>query len=166
MGIWVISVRDGIRSCRGGRWSDTVGMRLSASQPMPIYFTGDHHFGHAAARSFYRRPFASVAEMDQEMIDRWNSVVSPGNEDEVWHLGDFAVRQTAERVARLLGSLHGRKHLVVGNNDDAVVTGCNAWQSVQPYAEVTADGKKLVPLPLSLPHLAGHGEGIDQSPRP
>jgi calcineurin-like phosphoesterase family protein len=43
-----------------------------------------------------------------------------------------------------LGSLHGRKHLVAGNNDDAVVTGCNAWQSVQPYAEVTADGKKLV----------------------
>jgi calcineurin-like phosphoesterase family protein len=111
---------------------------------MPVYFTGDHHFGHAAARSFYRRPFASVAEMDQAMIDRWNSVVSPGNEDEVWHLGDFAVRQTAERVARLLGSLHGRKHLVVGNNDDAVVTGCTAWRSVQPYAEVTADGKKLV----------------------
>jgi calcineurin-like phosphoesterase family protein len=48
---------------------------------MSIYFTSDHHFGQAAARSFYRRPFASVAKMDQEMIDRWNSVVRPGEGD-------------------------------------------------------------------------------------
>jgi calcineurin-like phosphoesterase family protein len=81
---------------------------------MSVYFISDHHFGQAAARSFYRRPFASVAEMDQEMIDRWNFVVSPGDEDEVWHLGDFAVRQSAERVAYLLATLYGRKHLIVG----------------------------------------------------
>ena len=42
----------------------------SQRQPMSVYFTSDHHFGQAAARSFYRRPFASVAKMDQEMIDR------------------------------------------------------------------------------------------------
>ena len=64
---------------------------------MAIYFTSDHHFCHAAARSFYRRPFSSIAEMDQVMIDRWNAVVEP--RDELWHLGDFAVRQSPERVA-------------------------------------------------------------------
>jgi calcineurin-like phosphoesterase family protein len=111
---------------------------------MSIYFTSDHHFGQAAARSFYRRPFASVAKMDQEMIDRWNSVVRSGDGDEVWHLGDFAVRQSVERVAHLLKTLHGRKHLVVGNNDGAVVTGRSGWESVQAYAELTVDGKKLV----------------------
>ena len=66
---------------------------------MTIFFTSDQHFGDTAARGFYRRPFASVAEMDQQMIDRWNSVVSPGDRDQVWHLGDFAVRQSAERLA-------------------------------------------------------------------
>jgi calcineurin-like phosphoesterase family protein len=111
---------------------------------MAIYFTSDHHFGHAAARGFYHRPFASVAEMDQRMIDLWNSVVGPGNKDEVWHLGDFAVRQSAQRVAFLLRVLHGRKHLIVGNNDDAAVTDCNGWQSIQQYAEVTVEGTKLV----------------------
>jgi calcineurin-like phosphoesterase family protein len=80
--------------------------------------------------------------MDREMIDHWNSVVEPG--DEVWHLGDFAVRQSAQRVAFLLKVLHGRKHLIVGNNDDATVTENNGWQSVQPYAEVVVDGIKLV----------------------
>jgi calcineurin-like phosphoesterase family protein len=111
---------------------------------MSVYFTSDHHFGQAAALSFYRRPFASVAKMDEEMIDRWNSVVRHEDGGEVWHLGDFAVRQSTERVAHLLATLHGRKHLIVGNNDDAVVTGCAGWQSVQPDAELTVDGKKVV----------------------
>jgi calcineurin-like phosphoesterase family protein len=109
---------------------------------MPVFFTSDQHFGHAAARSFYRRPFLSIAEMDQVMIDRWNAVVAPG--DELWHLGDFAVRQSAERVASLLKMLHGQKHLIVGNNDDLPVTECAGWQSVQPYAEVTVDGTRLI----------------------
>jgi calcineurin-like phosphoesterase family protein len=64
---------------------------------MSVHFTSDNHWGDRRARTFYRRPFASVTDMDQEMIDRWNAVVQPG--DEVWHLGDFAVRQSPERVA-------------------------------------------------------------------
>ena len=55
------------------------------------------------------------------------------------------VRQSMERVTYLLATLHGRKRLIVGNNDDAVVTGCTGWQSVQSYAELTINGNKLVP---------------------
>jgi calcineurin-like phosphoesterase family protein len=109
---------------------------------MSVYFTADNHFGHSGARSLYRRPFASVAEMDKAMIDRWNSVVQP--EDEIWHLGDFAVRQPSERVGSLLSVLHGSKHLVTGNNDDAAVTGCNSWESRQQYVELMIDGTRLV----------------------
>ena len=109
---------------------------------MSTYFTSDHHFGHAGALGLCRRPFASVAKMDRQMIDRWNSVVGP--DDEVWHVGDFAIRQRPERVASLVKALHGRKHLVTGNNDDAAVKGCDGWESVQPYAEVSVDGMYLV----------------------
>ena len=109
---------------------------------MSVYFTADNHFGHPGARSLYRRPFTSVAEMDQAVIDRWNSVVQP--EDEIWHLGDFAVRQSSERVDSLLGMLHGSKHLVAGNNDDEAVTGCEGWQSLQHYVELLIDGIRLV----------------------
>ena len=109
---------------------------------MAIYFTSDHHIGHAAARTFYRRPFASVAEMDRVLVDRWNAMVRPG--DEVWHLGDFAVRQPAERITSLLKMLNGRKHLITGNNDDTAVIKCVGWQSVQPYAELTVGGTLLV----------------------
>jgi calcineurin-like phosphoesterase family protein len=109
---------------------------------MSVYFTSDHHFGHSGARSLYRRPFDSVADMDRQMIARWNSVVKP--QDEVWHLGDFAVRQARDRVGSLLNDLHGRKHLIAGNNDDAAVTDCAGWKSVQSYAEVTVDETRLV----------------------
>lgn len=109
---------------------------------MPVFFTSDHHFGHSGARSFYRRPFASVNEMDRQMIERWNSAIDQN--DEVWHLGDFAVRQSPERVAALLHELHGHKHLIAGNNDDPVVTACAGWTSVQSYTEVTVDGTTLI----------------------
>jgi calcineurin-like phosphoesterase family protein len=106
------------------------------------YFTSDHHFGHGAARGFYGRPFLSLDEMDYQMITRWNSVVKP--DDEVWHLGDFAVHQSSDRVNHLLNELHGNKHLIVGNNDDAAVTSCTGWLSVQAYAEITIHETKLV----------------------
>ena len=122
--------------------SEVCNATTRKRQRMTVYFTSDNHFGHAAARSFYCRPFSSIAEMDQVMIDRWNSVIQPW--DEVWHLGDFAVRQSAQRVASLLRVLHGQKHLIVGNNDDAAVTGRTGWESVQSYAEVTADRLQLV----------------------
>jgi calcineurin-like phosphoesterase family protein len=109
---------------------------------MAVYFTSDQHFGHGGARALYRRPYSSVAEMDQDMIARWNAIIQP--EDEVWHLGDFAIRQPAARVAALLHTLRGRKHLIAGNNDAAGVTECPGWISVQPYAEVTIDDTHLV----------------------
>lgn len=111
---------------------------------MAVLFTADTHFGHAAARALHRRPFASVAAMDEAMVERWNEAVGPA--DEVWHLGDVAVgpRHTAESVAALLARLNGRKHLVVGNNDPPWLAALPAWASVQPYAEVEVEGTGVV----------------------
>ena len=58
---------------------------------MAIFFTSDTHFGHGGALGLYRRPFASVAAMNEGLVERWNEAVKP--EDVVWHLGDFAIRQ-------------------------------------------------------------------------
>ena len=110
--------------------------------PTALLFTADTHFGHAGAIALYRRPFASVADMDRAMIERWNAVVQP--EDIVWHLGDFAVRQKPERIAELLAALNGTKHLVVGNNDGPATTSCVGWASVRAYAEIEVEGVHLV----------------------
>jgi calcineurin-like phosphoesterase family protein len=109
---------------------------------MAVWFTADTHFGHAGALALYHRPFGSVAAMDAAMVARWNDVVRP--DDEVWHLGDFALRTTAATAGALLRSLNGRKHLVTGNNDPPEIAGLGEWSSVQAYTEISVDRRSLV----------------------
>src|SRR4051812_40040194 len=99
---------------------------------MALFFTADTHFGDHRMINIHRRPFASVAAMDEAMIAGWNDMVSPS--DEIWHLGDVARR--AADVPALLARLHGTKHLVCGNNDDAATGQAAGWASVQHYAEL------------------------------
>jgi calcineurin-like phosphoesterase family protein len=109
---------------------------------LPTLFTADTHFGHGGALGLFWRPFASVAAMDEALVEAWNSVIGPG--DTVWHLGDFAVRPKPGRVPELLERLHGEKHLIAGNNDGPATRGCAGWASVRDYAEIELDGRRLV----------------------
>lgn len=52
-----------------------------------IFFTSDLHFGHENVLRFDNRPFATVEEMDSELIRRWNAKVGRG--DLVYVLGDI-----------------------------------------------------------------------------
>jgi calcineurin-like phosphoesterase family protein len=109
---------------------------------MTIFFTSDTHFGHGGALGLYRRPFPSVPAMNEALVERWNTTVGP--DDEIWHLGDFAIKQPAAAVTAWLDRLNGKKHLVAGNNDPPATTGQAGWASVEPYAELTVDGVFLV----------------------
>lgn len=52
-----------------------------------IFFTSDTHFWHENIIKFCNRPFSSVEEMNDTIIENWNKVV--GENDIVFHLGDF-----------------------------------------------------------------------------
>jgi len=71
-----------------------------------IYFTADTHFGSERTLEFSCRPFNSVSEMDNVLIENWNSVVK--RNDIVYHLGDFGNYPILER-------LNGRVILYWGN---------------------------------------------------
>ena len=106
---------------------------------MKVFFTSDTHFGDHRVLNIRPRPFGSVGQMNEAMIERWNSRV--GERDEIWHLGDFA---TTVKVAQsVLPQLNGKKHLVTGNIDPERVRALN-WSSVQAYAELPNDGVLLV----------------------
>ena len=105
---------------------------------MTTFFTADTHFGDHRMLNIWKRPFASVAEMDAHLVSGWNAVVGPG--DTVWHLGDVA--RTAAVAARVLPQLNGAKHLIVGNNDPEPQP--PGWESVAAYAELALDGRALV----------------------
>lgn len=79
-----------------------------------IFFTSDTHFGHANILKYCSRPFSSVEEMDNALIENWNRVVK--KDDIVFHLGDFAFCGS-QRLKELISSLNGRKSLIIGNHD-------------------------------------------------
>lgn len=54
---------------------------------MKTFFTSDTHFGHKAIVAYDEAPFGSIAEYDEALIARRNSVV--GEQDVVYHMGDF-----------------------------------------------------------------------------
>lgn len=107
---------------------------------MTVFFTADTHFGDHRTINIHKRPFASVAEMDALLIERWNATVAP--DDIVWHLGDVA-RRPAD-VPALLARLHGTKHLLRGNNDPDATLAAPGWASTGDYAELDLDGHRLV----------------------
>ena len=131
---------------------------------MALFFTSDTHFGHGGALGFFRRPFGSVAAMDGALVRAWNETVGP--DDEVWHLGDFAIKQSPARMAEILGALRGRKRLVRGNNDSEETVALPGWLEIATEKELALDGVRLVlthhPLarvPAGVLDLHGHSHG-------
>ena len=59
------------------------------------FFTADTHFFHErllGISEFAPRPFLTVEDMNETIIDNWNRRVGP--EDVVYHLGDIAILHT------------------------------------------------------------------------
>lgn len=85
-----------------------------------IYVISDTHFGHANILNFKNkdgeplRVFDDVHHMDEYMVEKWNSVVTP--QDKVYHLGDVLVKSADWKI---LGRLNGHKRLILGNHDYA-----------------------------------------------
>jgi calcineurin-like phosphoesterase family protein len=82
---------------------------------MDIWFTSDTHFGHKNIIQYANRPFDSVEQMDEVMVQRWNHHIKPN--DLVFHLGDLFFYK-GEMQQKMIPRLHGRKILIRGNHDD------------------------------------------------
>jgi calcineurin-like phosphoesterase family protein len=79
-----------------------------------IFMTGCTHLGHLNIIKLANRPFSSVEEMDETLIDNWNKTV--GKNDLVYHLGDFAYKGAYE-PSEYLKRLNGNIVLLKGNHD-------------------------------------------------
>ena len=79
-----------------------------------VFFTSDTHFYHGNIIRFCNRPFKDVETMNETIISNWNNTV--GQDDIVFHLGDFCLGGSAEWT-RILNRLNGRIYLIMGNHD-------------------------------------------------
>ena len=78
------------------------------------YYIADTHLGHEKCLEFDPRPFLSIEEHDQAIIDKWNKIVK--DEDHIYVIGDFAYRNK-QPVISYVSRLKGHIHLVRGNHD-------------------------------------------------
>lgn len=84
---------------------------------MKVFFISDTHFCHTNIIKYDKRPFSTVEEMNEVLIENWNKKVK--NEDKVYILGDFSFGKEEETIA-ILNKLKGQKFLIKGNHDSVV----------------------------------------------
>jgi len=120
------------------------------------FVCSDHHLGHGNILTFTHddkplRPFDSLEEMHEVMIQRHNHVVRPM--DRVYFLGDVVINR---KYLYLLSRFNGRKVLVRGNHDIC---------KLKEYAEYFEDvrGVAVKPRVAVLTHVPIHPDSFRES---
>lgn len=118
---------------------------------MNTFIISDTHFGHANALTFLRadgnplRPFKSVEDMDETIVQNWNSIVRP--KDKVIHLGDVVINK---KSLPILHRLNGEKKLIMGNHDNADMSVyAEYFYDVKAYREFDSCVMSHVPIHTS-----------------
>lgn len=110
------------------------------------YYTSDSHFQHDRIMEFCSesRPFKSVEEMTEALVNAWNSVVT--DKDTVYHLGDFSFGRgsTFEIAESIFKRLNGHKNLMIGNHES--LGRKLPWESQMHYREIRETGDTKVVL--------------------
>ena len=80
-----------------------------------IWLTSDLHFNHDKEFIYKPRGFNTIQEMNESIVDRFNSKVS--NDDIVYILGDIMLGGNDLSGLNYLERLNGNIHIIIGNHD-------------------------------------------------
>ena len=149
-------------------------MKIDTGNAGKIFITSDLHFCHDREFIWGPRGFKSVDEMNNAIVQNWNSAVAPY--DHVIVLGDLMLNND-EKGLYLLKQLRGTIHVIRGNHDsdNRVIKYCNCYNvnnTTVPYADtleydgykfylshyptLTANGDADKPLKRQTINLCGH----------
>lgn len=127
-----------------------------------IYFSSDSHHGHYNIIKYCNRPFTTVEEMDETIINNFNEVIMPN--DTLYFLGDFSFGPQAPFRERINCN---HIHLIRGNHDRQVQY--NLFESVKDLNEYRGSGISIVLCHFAMRvwnkkhhgswHLFGHSHG-------
>jgi calcineurin-like phosphoesterase family protein len=95
------------------------------------YLISDLHLDHDNIIDYCDRPFSSVEEMNETLVEHWNSLISPT--DEVLYGGDLTIRTSAGALLDWLDELNGEIIFLLGNHDGTVVEGLDQVQFVTDF---------------------------------
>ena len=121
------------------------------------FYISDWHYGHSNILAFDNRPFLSVEEMNEALVQRWNDVVKPG--DIVYVLGDMFWCKARDAIP-VLQKLNGEKFLIKGNHDRMHGTKFNKqFVKITEYLEVEDNGRNIVLCHYPIPCFKNHYYG-------
>lgn len=80
-----------------------------------IWVTSDLHFYHKNVIKYCDRPYNSVEEMNDGLIENWNKEIK--DKDTIYLLGDFCLTSRIELIEPILLRLNGSIHFIRGNHD-------------------------------------------------
>ena len=105
-----------------------------------VFFTSDTHFYHNNIIKYCNRPFKSVKDMNEVLIQNWNRTVGPN--DYVFHLGDFCFAGS-DKWKEIVSRLNGHIILIKGNHDHISKPMENLFEHVSYQMSITIDKEKI-----------------------
>ena len=99
-------------------------MRGIDNMKYKFYAIADLHFNHKNIIEYCDRPFSTVEQMNDYMIEQWNNTVSIS--DTIYLLGDVGFGN-ANELSQLINQLNGNKILIMGNHDRRISKSHNKW---------------------------------------
>lgn len=109
-----------------------------------VFFTSDWHLDHANIIKYSNRPFTSVGEMNQTIIDNVNVKVGP--DDTLYFLGDFCFN--IKRYEEFRRAIQCKNlHLIYGNHDRAIQLNTylqGLFSSCQHMLQIQFNNKSIV----------------------
>lgn len=103
-----------------------------------MFFSSDHHFHHRNILAYENRPFRSMDEMHDAMIDEWNAHVKEGHS--VFYLGDFCLGKWRSDYDYALSQMNGDVWNWMRGNHDVSVAKLNT------LARVFATKAMIIPI--------------------
>ena len=125
-----------------------------------IWFTSDTHFGHENVLKFTDRPWETIWQMNDAIVDSINGRVAV--DDELYILGDFSFKMTAQDAYALRKRIACRRiHLIPGNHDKdwAQPAVAGAFTVEPPICVLKIDGQKIVLSHYPMADWQGMGHG-------
>ena len=91
----------------------------------------DLHLDHDNIIDYCDRPFGSVEEMNETLVEHWNAIID--STDEVLYGGDLTIRSSAAALLDWLDELNGEIVFLLGNHDGTVLEGLDRVQFVEEF---------------------------------
>lgn len=137
------------------------------------YYISDLHLFHNRILEKFNRPFSSVEEMHEMIINNWKNKVKA--DDTVYILGDVGMYHPKE-IGNILNNLPGHKILITGNHDFKNIHSGSykkVFDKITSYLEIEDNGRNVILFHYPIEdwngkyreyyHLHGHIHNNEQS---